>query len=176
MLGKNSEDIDIALDDMKGEELAKMINNELYPGEEKYGVVKENSCKSKHLETACMKINDKFIDFVNLRSETYTEHSRIPQIEIGTPEEDARRRDITINSMFYNINTSSIEDWLGNGISDLENGVIRTPLDPKITFEDDPLRILRVIRFAVRYQFKIDSGIEAAVGHEEIKVRFKCLL
>jgi tRNA nucleotidyltransferase (CCA-adding enzyme) len=163
MLGRNTEDIDIALDDMKGEEMAKLINDELYQGHEKYGIVKENPDKSKHLQTATIKINKQFVDFVNLRSETYTEHSRVPQIEIGTPEEDALRRDITINSMFYNIMTNSIEDWLGKGINDLENGIIRTPLCPRITFLDDPLRILRVIRFAVRYQFIIDEAIERAI-------------
>jgi tRNA nucleotidyltransferase (CCA-adding enzyme) len=175
MLGKNTEDIDIALDDMKGEEIAKMINNELYQGHEKFGVVKENPEKSKHLETATMKIKEKFVDFVNLRSEKYTEHSRIPQIDIGTPEEDASRRDITINTMFYNIMTGHIEDWLKTGINDLEEGIIRTPLDPRITFEDDPLRILRVIRFAVRYQFYIDQSIEKAVieGKEIKKALYK---
>jgi tRNA nucleotidyltransferase (CCA-adding enzyme) len=86
-----------------------------------------------------MKIEGKFVDFVNLRSEKYTEESRIPAIEMGTPQEDASRRDITINSMFYNIQTGEVEDWLGNGMEDLKNGYVRTPLDPKITFEDDPL-------------------------------------
>ena len=169
-MGKHTEDIDIALDNIKGEEIARIINDELYPGQEKFGIVKENSDKSKHLETATMKINNKFIDFVNLRSEKYTDDSRIPSIDIGTPEEDARRRDITINSMFYNIHTGEIEDWLGSGMSDLKNGYIRTPIDPKITFEDDPLRILRVVRFAVRYQFEIDPLIEKAIINEEIKV------
>ncbi len=171
-MGKNSEDIDIALDDIKGEELARLINDELYPGQEKFGIVKENSDKSKHLETATMKIEGKFVDFVNLRSERYTEDSRIPTIEIGTPQEDASRRDITINSMFYNIQTGEVEDWLGNCMEDLKNGYVRTPLEPKITFEDDPLRILRVIRFAVRYQFEIDPRIEESLKCEEIKVLY----
>jgi tRNA nucleotidyltransferase (CCA-adding enzyme) len=169
-MGKHSEDIDIALDDIKGEELARLINDEIYPGQQKFGIVKENSDKSKHLETATMKIEGKFVDFVNLRSEKYTEESRIPAIDIGTPQEDASRRDITINSMFYNIQTQKVEDWLGNGIQDLKNGYVRTPLDPKITFEDDPLRILRVVRFAVRYQFEIDPQIEESVKCDDIKV------
>ena len=81
-MGKKSDDIDIALDNLTGEELAKMINDELYPGEEKFGVVAKNNEKSKHLETATMKISGVFVDFVNLRSETYTNDSRVPIIVI----------------------------------------------------------------------------------------------
>lgn len=169
LLGRKNDDIDIALDDMSGEQMAKLINDELYPGEEKFGIVSQNCEKSKHLETATMKICDMFVDFVNLRSEKYTETSRVPVIEIGTPEEDARRRDITINTMFYNINTGSFEDFLGTGKEDLIKGHIQTPLDPSVTFADDPLRILRVVRFAVRFQFELDPAIEKACMQEEIK-------
>lgn len=169
LLGKNSDDIDIALDDMKGEELAKMINSELYPGQDKYGIVEKNSEKSKHLETATMIISGVSVDFVNLRSEKYTETSRVPIVDIGTPEEDAMRRDITINSMFYNINEDRVEDFLGIGLEDLSNGYIRTPINPVDTFTDDPLRILRVIRFAVRFQFDMDAAIENSSRLPEIK-------
>ncbi len=169
LLGRKNDDIDIALDDMSGEQIAKLINDELYPGQEKFGVVSQNNEKSKHLETATMKICGTFIDFVNLRCEKYSETSRVPEIEIGTAQEDAIRRDITINSMFYNINSGLVEDLLKLGIEDLSNGYIRTPLDPFVTFTDDPLRVLRVIRFAVRFQFEIDNNIEAAVRRSEIK-------
>ena len=70
-----------------------------------YGVIKANSDKSKHLETAVIKKKGEFVDLVNLRSEEYAQDSRVPIIKIGTPLEDALRRDLTINSMFYNINT-----------------------------------------------------------------------
>lgn len=110
LMGKESKDIDIALDDIYGEDYAKLICKKLYNGEVKYGVVKANSEKSKHLETATLKVHGIFIDLVNLRSETYTEESRVPQIKIGTPEEDAYRRDLTINAMFYNINKGVVED------------------------------------------------------------------
>jgi tRNA nucleotidyltransferase (CCA-adding enzyme) len=169
LLGKNSDDIDIALDDMKGGELAKMINSELYPGQDKYGIVEKNSEKSKHLETATMIISGTSVDFVNLRSEKYTETSRVPIVDIGTPQEDAMRRDITINSMFYNINEDRVEDFLGKGLEDLTNGYIRTPINPVDTFTDDPLRILRVIRFAVRFQFDMDPAIENSTILPEIK-------
>ncbi len=111
-------------------------------------MIKSNSDKSKHLETAVVKVNGIFIDLVNLRSEEYGEDSRVPIIKIGTPLEDALRRDLTINSMFYNINSNTIEDLTGRGISDLKNRVAMTPLPPLKTFIDDPLRVLRVIRFA----------------------------
>jgi tRNA nucleotidyltransferase/poly(A) polymerase len=68
---------------------------------------------SKHLETAVIKIQDQYIDLVNLRSEEYGEESRVPEIKIGTPEQDAYRRDLTINSMFYNINKGIVEDFTG---------------------------------------------------------------
>ena len=71
-----------------------------------------------------------FIDLVNLRCEEYSESSRIPTIKIGTPEQDAYRRDLTINAMFYNISESKVEDLTGKGLSDLADGIIRTPLEP----------------------------------------------
>ncbi len=112
LLGMESDDIDIALDDMSGEQFAKLTNN-------KYGVIKPNPDKSKHLETATMCIEGGSIDLANLRSEKYTDKSRVPTIQIGTPQMDAYRRDLTINSLFYNINDNKVEDFTGKGISDL---------------------------------------------------------
>ena len=116
LMGGHSNDIDIALDDMYGEELAdlirkKQLEQDIAAGKatkaqsKGYGVIKSNSDKSKHLETAVIKVQGEFIDLVNLRSEEYGEDSRVPEIKIGTPEQDALRRDLTVNSMFYNINT-----------------------------------------------------------------------
>ena len=120
------------------------------------GVIHSNPDRSKHLETATLAIFGQFIDFVNLRAETYTSDSRIPDsIAFGTPSEDALRRDITINSMFWNIHTEEVEDFTGHGLIDIENGIIRTPLAPRDTLLDDPLRLLRVIRFATRFQYSI---------------------
>jgi tRNA nucleotidyltransferase (CCA-adding enzyme) len=76
-----------------------------------------------------------------------------------------------MNTLFYNIKTNNIEDFCGNGFSDLKNSFIRTPIEPYITFHDDPLRILRVVRFAVRFQFLIDKDIELAAQNEDIKVK-----
>lgn len=122
LLGKESNDIDIALDDMFGEEFATMIRErqeEVKEGKTGYGVIKSNNEKSKHLETAVIKVMDEFIDLVNLRSEEYGEDSRVPEIKIGTPEQDAFRRDLTINSLFYNINEAKVEDYTAKGLDDM---------------------------------------------------------
>lgn len=113
-----------------------------------------------------------FIDLVNLRSEKYTEDSRVPVIDIGTPEEDAFRRDLTINSMFYNINEDKVEDHTKLGETDLKEGIVRTPLEPLQTFLDDPLRVLRTVRFATRFDFKIAPEILPAAHDPRVIVRF----
>ena len=155
LLGKESDDIDIALSDMKGSKLASLINEELYPGKDKVGIIQQNAEKGKHLETATIKICNIWIDFVNLRSEE--------ENVIGTPLTDAERRDLSINSLFYNINEKKVEDWTKKGINDLKNGIIETPIDAEITFKDDPLRILRMLRFALKYKFEISDNINNCI-------------
>lgn len=161
-------DIDIALDDMLGREFAEHLNQYLgQMGEQTHsvGVVLKNPEKSKHLETATMKVGTFWIDFVNLRAEEYTQDSRIPELmRIGSPAEDAFRRDLTINSLFYNVNNGQVEDWTGRGFDDLRRGVVSTPLAPLTTLLDDPLRTLRSVRFAARLRFTMDDSlIEAAM-------------
>ncbi len=171
LMGKESKDIDFAISNMSGEKFANIVNDwMLKQGMEARGVgiIEANPDQSKHLETATTFIFDLPIDFVNLRTETYSQESRIPTIAIGTPEEDAFRRDLTINALFYNIHTGEVEDFTGQGLQDLKDGVIRTPLDPFVTFTDDPLRILRAIRFASRYNFKLDEKLVVAAQHESI--------
>ncbi|CAL9185315.1 unnamed protein product [Musa hybrid cultivar] len=172
LLGKDCYDIDIALDNMLGREFCEKVNEFLqFTGEEQQGigVIQCNPDQSKHLETARMRIYDTWIDFVNLRSETYAENSRIPTMKFGTAEEDAYRRDLTINSLFYNINTSTVEDITGRGVRDLKNGYIVTPLPPKATFLDDPLRVLRAIRFGARFGFALDEELKKAACDDEVK-------
>ena len=130
-----------------------------------------NPAQSKHLETATMRLFGNLdVDFVHLRgTEVYEAHSRIPTSCIGTPIQDARRRDFTINALFYNLQTRQVEDWTGRGWQDLQAGRIVTPLaDAHITLKDDPLRVLRAIRFAVRYQFALDSSLKEAAMHPTI--------
>lgn len=161
-------DIDIALDDMLGREFADHLNDYLAQVGEKthsVGVVLKNPEKSKHLETATMKVGTFWIDFVNLRAEEYTQDSRIPDLmRIGSPAEDAFRRDLTINSLFYNVNNGQVEDWTGRGFDDLRRGIVATPLAPLTTLLDDPLRALRSVRFAARLRFSMDDAlVEAAM-------------
>lgn len=129
--------------------------------------IPSNPEKSKHLETVTTKILGFDVDLVNLRKETYREDSRNPTIEDGTPKEDAFRRDSTVNALFYNLQTGEVEDFTGRGLRDLEAGLIKTPLDPYQTFKDDPLRILRSIRFSSRLGFAIDTGDEQAMGDQK---------
>ena len=166
-------DIDIALDDMVGREFADHLNQYLSKeGKEtiSVGVVLKNPEKSKHLETATMKVGSFWIDFVNLRAEEYTQDSRIPDLmRIGTAAEDAFRRDLTINALFYNINTGHVEDWTGRGISDLRKGVVATPLPPLTTLLDDPLRVLRSVRFAARLRFTMDEELIKAAQQDSVR-------
>mmetsp|Transcript_36790 Transcript_36790/g.147139 ORF Transcript_36790/g.147139 Transcript_36790/m.147139 type:complete len:206 (-) Transcript_36790:3104-3721(-) len=110
-------DIDIALDDISGEDFAHIVEGHLEKSSEhsSVAVIRMNPDKSKHLETARIKMFDVWIDLVNLRGETYAETSRVPQIVLGTAEEDALRRDLTINALFYNINDGVVEDLTGSG-------------------------------------------------------------
>ncbi|CAO2036751.1 unnamed protein product [Urochloa humidicola] len=172
LLGKDSTDIDIALDNTTGQNFCNKINEYsecLGMGQKAIVVSKCNPDRSKHLETATMRIFDIKIDFVNLRSEKYAENSRIPTVEIGTSIEDAYRRDLTINSLFFNINNNSVEDLTGRGMDDLKKGLIATPLPAKATFLDDPLRVLRAIRFAARFNFKLAEDLKEAASDEKVK-------
>ncbi|TFK30711.1 transfer RNA nucleotidyltransferase [Coprinopsis marcescibilis] len=133
------------------------------------GKIDKNPSQSKHLETATFKLFGLDLDFVNLRSEEYAGDSRIPTVSFGTPLEDAMRRDITINALFYNVHTKTVEDFTSKGLDDLKDGVIRTPLPPKETFADDPLRVLRCIRFASRFGFTLVQELKDAARDLEIQ-------
>jgi tRNA nucleotidyltransferase/poly(A) polymerase len=127
-----------------------------------------NPEKSKHLETITTKMFGIDVDFVNLRKEVYTEESRNPQMEFGTAEEDAVRRDATVNALFYNLDTQAVEDFTNRGLEDMDKKIIRTPLAPYQTFKDDPLRVLRLIRFACRLGYEIESSAKEAMKDKSI--------
>jgi tRNA nucleotidyltransferase (CCA-adding enzyme) len=174
LLGKESSDIDISPDNMSGEAFANlakeyMEENGIAAG--KVVVIKANPAQSKHLATATMKVLGQPIDFVQLRSETYAD-SRIPDVRPGTAQEDASRRDLTINALFYNLNTGEVEDLVG-GTEDLKKGIARTPIDPVQTFLDDPLRILRTVRFASRLNLELDPSIIEATHKPEVQQAFR---
>ncbi len=176
LLGQESDDLDVALDKMTGKQLEAYI---LQYGQQhpeanigKSYTVDANVEKSKHLETTAVEINGRKIDFVNLRSEEYG-NSRVPTMKMGTPETDAQRRDLTINSMFYNVNTGQVEDYVG-GMKDLQTMTLRTPLDPVQTFMDDPLRMLRALRFYSRYpNAQLDQGLVEAIKHPDVQEAYR---
>eukprot|EP01066_Platyproteum_vivax_P007112 Platyproteum_vivax@DN2706_c0_g1_i1.p1 len=172
LLNINSYDIDISLDNCTGVEFASKLNAWLETKQKdthRIGVIKCNPEQSKHLETATVRLAGLSIDFVNLRTETYAVNSRIPEnVTFGTALEDARRRDLTFNALFYNLNTKEVEDLTGMGLEDLKNGLIRTPLDPLVTLLEDPLRTLRVIRFASRFGFEVASCVQSACTNSQV--------
>ena len=167
LLGIDCHDLDIAIDRMMGEAFAsfflKFLKERLFEASS-CGVIASNPARSKHLETATMNLFGLELDFVNLRSEAYATDSRIPhKILFGSPLEDAQRRDITINALFYNLHSKQVEDHTGCGLDDLHQKIIRTPLEPLLTLMDDPLRVLRVIRFASRFGARIEASLEEAL-------------
>lgn len=112
------------------------------------------------------KFPDEEIEAVQTRAEKYIDkNSRCPEVVSGTIEEDCFRRDFTVNTLYRNIKTGEILDMTGRGIHDIKEGVIRTPLDPYETFDDDPVRILRCLRFAARFGWKIDDATMEALRH-----------
>lgn len=171
ILGIKSSDIDIAIENISGLAFAIGLSESLkdHPTVHK---ISANPDKSKHLETAVLTIFGFSIDFVHLRTETYSD-SRIPIIIAGTPKQDAERRDITINSIFYNLITDEIEDFTGRGLEDLKNKVIDTPIDPKITLFDDPLRIIRIFRFKSKFGFEISERVYDAIKDQKVKEALK---
>ena len=179
LLGLQSHDIDTAINAMTGHRFCEKMQDYLKDEKnmKKHSLsskdmgslhkILANPKKSKHLETAKTRLYDFDLDFVNLRKETYSEESRNPQMEFGSAEDDALRRDATINALFYNLHTDLVEDFTG-GLEDMNAKRIRTPLEPFTTFKDDPLRILRLIRFASRLGFTIDEESKASMNNPSV--------
>lgn len=148
LLERDSKDIDIVVLG-SGIELAQNVALKLgKEGEAKY---------FKNFGTAMLRIDDLEVEFVGARKESYRSDSRKPIVEDGSLEDDQNRRDFTINALALSLNKENFAELLDpfNGKQDLKDKIIRTPLDPDITFSDDPLRMMRAIRFATQLDFKI---------------------
>ena len=194
LLGLPGRDIDIVLDDTSGARFAKHVvahqraaasrggrgKRHRAPATTGFGVIRANPDQSKHLETVAMTILGEPIDINCFRTDDYsqTSSSRIPSTRVGTATEDAHRRDFTLNALFFNVTesvrrgTSStdacVEDLTGRGLDDLEHGLLRTPLAAFETLRDDPLRLLRGVRFACTFGFAIDPPFAEAAQLPEV--------
>lgn len=116
--------------------------------------------------TAMVVVAGRDVELVTARVESYAENSRKPEdVQPGTIAQDARRRDFTINTLLENLHTGELLDPTGCGLDDIRRGIIRTPTEPERTFIDDPLRMLRAVRFAARLGFAIDPATWDAVRH-----------
>jgi poly(A) polymerase len=116
--------------------------------------------------TAMLPLDDRKLEFVGARKESYSKHSRKPHVEGGTLDDDLLRRDFTVNAMAASLNAKTFGQLVDpfEGQSDLRAGILRTPLDPEITFDDDPLRIMRAMRFSAQLGFTIDPHVLEAAG------------
>nr|WP_079736377.1 HD domain-containing protein [Salegentibacter salegens] len=127
----------------------------------------------KNYGTAMLRAYDMEIEFVGARKESYQKDSRKPLVEDGSLEDDQNRRDFTINALALSLNENSFGNLLDpfNGIEDLNSKIIRTPLDPDITYSDDPLRMLRAIRFATQLNFKIEQESLDAITRNKKRIK-----
>jgi poly(A) polymerase len=151
LLKRESKDIDIVVLG-SGIALAKEVAKRIGPG------TRVNVFKN--FGTAMLRYEDLEIEFVGARKESYRSDSRKPVVEDGSLEDDQKRRDFTINALAISLNRETFGELVDpfNGLLDLEKKIIRTPLDPDVTYADDPLRMMRAIRFASQLNFRIDDA------------------
>jgi poly(A) polymerase len=162
-LNRTSKDIDVVTVG-SGIELAQQVASKIGPS--------VNVSFFKNFGTAMLKIQNLEIEFVGARKESYARDSRKPVVETGTLDDDQKRRDFTINAMAIGLNTwnAGVVTDPFNGLEDLKNKIIRTPLDPGITFSDDPLRMMRAIRFSAQLDFVIEDRTLMAIAENRQRI------
>ncbi len=163
MQRKAPTDIDFVTE-QSGIELAKAVGKEL--GDLKVSVFKTYG-------TAMIKHQDLDLEFVGARKESYSEDSRKPAVETGTLEDDQKRRDFTVNALAISLNAENFGELIDpfNGREDMQNKILRTPLEPAQTYSDDPLRMMRAIRFASVLHFKIEENSLEAIKQEAERIK-----
>lgn len=159
-----STDIDFVTE-QSGIELAQTVAKDIDP--------KLKVSVFKTYGTAMIKYKDLELEFVGARKESYTENSRKPEVEGGTLEDDQKRRDFTINAMAISLNKANFGELIDpfNGVEDLEKGILRTPLEPAQTYSDDPLRMMRAVRFASTLNFVIEEKSLNAIKQEAERIK-----
>ena len=165
ILGRESKkDIDIVAVG-SGIELALKVSS-LLPSKPKVQVFKTYG-------TAMLRYKDIDIEFVGARKESYNKESRNPVVEDGTLQDDQNRRDFTINALAFSLNAGTYGDLIDpfNGMIDLENKIIKTPLNPDITYSDDPLRMMRAIRFATQLGFEIEENSLESIKNNKDRIK-----